>query len=62
MQAIISITAGSGGAGGAAATPSGERVIFKKCIKNIFAQFINSLWIFGEMILTHIGYYMYFGF
>lgn len=37
------IAAGSGGAGGAAALPSGKRVIFKKCIKNIFAQFINSL-------------------
>ena len=37
------MAAGSGGGGGAEALPSGERVIFKKCIKNIFAQFINSL-------------------
>ena len=37
------MAAGSGGAGGAAAPPSGKRDIFKKCIKNIFPQFINSL-------------------
>ena len=57
---LTTVAAGSGGTGGAAAAPTSVRR--EKMYEKYFAQFINSLWIFWEMIFTHVGYCVYFGF